>query len=140
MSDPHNLERFITAQERCYSNVVSELRAGRKTTHWMWFIFPQLRGLGSSTTSRQFGIASADEAFAYWSHPLLGTRLGECIDLVLAIEDRTARDIFGRPDDLKLRSSLTLFDFVLPEQGSFHAALDKYFAGEVDAKTLALLR
>src|SRR5690349_22189636 len=104
--DPYQLQRFVDAQESIYANVVEELRAGRKRSHWMWFVFPQLRGLGSSPTAVRFGISSIDEARAYLAHDLLGARLRECAALVAAIEGRSAQDVFGRPDDLKLRSSM----------------------------------
>jgi uncharacterized protein (DUF1810 family) len=106
-SDP--LARFVLAQAPVYAQVVDELRAGKKTSHWMWFIFPQLRGLGTSANAEFYGLGSADEAFAYWQHALLGSRLRECVELMLAVKGRTPHDILGTPDDLKLRSCLTLF-------------------------------
>lgn len=139
MSDTHDLERFVEAQARCYADVVAELRAGSKRTHWMWFVFPQLRGLGRSATAEHFGIRSAGEASAYWEHPVLGERLRECVDLVLAVEGRTARQIFGTPDDLKFRSCMTLFASVVPGHAAFAAAIEKYYEGVMDPLTLELL-
>jgi uncharacterized protein (DUF1810 family) len=137
--DPHNLRRFVEAQEPVYEQVRAELQAGSKASHWMWFVFPQLKGLGRSPTAEYFGIASHDEAVAYWTHPLLGPRLRECTDLVLAVEGRTAHQIFGSPDDVKFRSCLTLFERAAPEEPVFARALDKYFEGERDAATLEFL-
>lgn len=139
MSDTHDLERFVEAQARCYADVVAELRAGSKRTHWMWFVFPQMRGLGRSATAERFGIRSAGEAIAYWEHPLLGERLRECVDLVLAVEGRTARQIFGMPDDLKFRSCMTLFASVAGGHAPFAAAIEKYYEGVMDPLTLELL-
>lgn len=143
-SDPHDLERFAEAQAGCYSRVLAELAAGEKTSHWMWFIFPQLEGLGASTTARRFGISGLEEARAYLAHPLLGVRLRECTRLVLAVEGRTAHEIFGSPDDLKLRSCLTLFAPAVsspPARGDelFGAALARFYRGEPDPLTLRLL-
>lgn len=142
--DPHDLGRFVDAQEGCYGRVLAELAAGEKTSHWMWFIFPQLKGLGVSPTARRFGIAGLEEARAYLAHPLLGTRLRECTRLVLAVEGRTAHEIFGSPDDLKLRSCLTLFAHAVAspparEDELFGAALARYYRGEPDPLTLRLL-
>jgi uncharacterized protein (DUF1810 family) len=139
-SDPFDLERFVTAQAGCYQDVVAELRAGAKRTHWMWFVFPQLRGLGSSATARYFALSGTEEARAYWEHPLLGGRLRECVALLLAVDGRTAQEIFGSPDDLKLRSSLTLFAQVTPQDRSLAEALDRFFGGIPDERTLAALR
>jgi len=139
MSATHDLERFVEAQARCYADVVAELRAGSKRTHWMWFVFPQLRGLGRSATADYFGIRSAGEALAYWEHPVLGQRLRECVDLVLASEGRTAEQIFGRPDDLKFRSCMTLFASVVHGYAPFAAAIEKYYGGVMDPRTLELL-
>ena len=116
---PDGLERFVAAQAPVYTGVLQELRAGRKTSHWMWFVFPQLKALGRSATAKHYGLADLAEAAAYWRHALLGPRLLECTRLVLAIEGRSADDIFGAPDDLKLRSCMTLFDAVVPEQPAF---------------------
>jgi uncharacterized protein (DUF1810 family) len=138
--DPFDLARFVDAQARCWADVVAELRAGRKRTHWMWFVFPQLRGLGRSQTASYFGLSGAAEAAAYAAHPLLGERLRECAELVLAADARSAHEIFGSPDDLKLHSSLTLFAQVAPLEAVFGAALERYFGGTRDGRTLELLR
>jgi len=134
-----DLQRFVQAQEPCMDDVLAELRAGRKRTHWMWFVFPQLRGLGRSPMARHFGLQSRDEAAAYLAHPVLGSRLRACVDLVLAVDGRSAHDIFGSPDDLKLRSCLTLFRDIDGPDGAFARALAKYYDGEPDAATLDLL-
>ena len=138
--DPHGLRRFLDAQSAVYARVTAELTAGKKTTHWMWFVFPQMRGLGASETARHFGIAAADEALAYLQHPVLGARLAECTDLVLAVTDRTALALFGSPDDLKFISSMTLFEHVAPQEPRFAAAISRYAGGRRDARTLSLLR
>jgi len=139
MSDPHDLQRFIDAQESIYETALAELRAGSKRSHWMWFIFPQLRGLGLSPTAQFYGIDSLDEATAYLGHPLLGTRLRECVDAILPWSGRLGAEvIFGATDALKLRSSLTLFDHV-EANGRFAAGLAAFFDGEPDRRTLALL-
>jgi uncharacterized protein (DUF1810 family) len=138
MSDD-DLQRFVHAQEPRMDDVTSELRAGRKRTHWMWFVFPQLRGLGHSQMAWHFGLQSRDEAVAYLAHPVLGPRLRACVELVLAVDGRSAHDIFGSPDDLKLRSCLTLFRDIDGPDGAFARALDKYCDGEPDAATLHLL-
>ena len=143
-ADPYDLARFVEAQARCYARVLEELAAGEKTSHWMWFIFPQLRGLGISSTARRFGLSGLEEARAYLAHPLLGGRLCECTRLVLAVEGRSAYEIFGSPDDLKLRSCLTLFAYAaepapLPQTQVFGEALAKYYRGEPDPRTLELL-
>ena len=137
MSD--DLARFVEAQQSVMDDVRAELAAGRKRTHWMWFVFPQLRGLGHSAMARHFGIASRDEAAAYLAHPVLGPRLRECVDLVLAVQGRTAHEIFGSPDDLKLRSCLTLFREIDGEAGPFGRALARYYDGRPDPMTLQLL-
>jgi uncharacterized protein (DUF1810 family) len=137
MSD--DLSRFVEAQAPHLDDVRAELAAGRKRTHWMWFVFPQLRGLGHSPMARHFGIASRDEAVAYLAHPVLGPRLREDVELVLAVQGRTAHEIFGSPDDLKLRSCLTLFREVGGVDGVFDRALAKYFDGQPDPMTLQLL-
>lgn len=139
MNDPHGLQRFVDAQNPVYRQVCAELSAGAKASHWMWFVFPQLEGLGRSATARHYGIASRDEALAYWRHALLGARLAECTRLVLVLEGRTALQIFRAPDDLKFRSSMTLFAQVVPEEPLFEQALRKYFAGQADARTIELL-
>ena len=134
-----DLQRFVQAQEPRMDDVLAELAAGRKRTHWMWFVFPQLRGLGHSQMAWHFGLQSRGEAVAYLAHPLLGPRLRECVELVLAVEGRSAHAIFGSPDDLKLRSCLTLFREIDGIDGGFGKALDKYFDGQPDAVTLQLL-
>ena len=141
MDDPHDLERYVRAQEPVFAQVCAELAAGRKQSHWMWFIFPQLRGLGSSSMAERYAIGSLAEARAYLAHPLLGERLRTCTQLVNRIEGRTAREILGYPDDLKFRSSMTLFARATAGGGSepFGAALAKYFAGEEDPLTRELL-
>jgi uncharacterized protein (DUF1810 family) len=139
VGDPYNLERFVSAQNPIYDRVCDELRNGRKSSHWMWFVFPQLRGLGSSPMAEKYGIASRAEARAYLDHRILGPRLMESTALVNQIESRSAAQIFGYPDDLKFRSSMTLFATVAPGN-PFTAALQKYFAAEPDSLTLELLR
>ncbi|OJZ74145.1 calpastatin [Mycobacterium paraffinicum] len=138
-SDPFDLQRFVDAQAPVYRNVVEELRAGRKRSHWMWFVFPQLRGLGGSPTAVHYGISSLDEARAYLRHGLLGPRLRECARLVNEVQGRSVGDIFGSPDDLKLRSSMTLFTHATDDNGDFVALLDKYYDGRQDALTLERL-
>ena len=139
MTDPHNLQRFIDAQERSFDDAMAELNAGLKQSHWMWFVFPQLDGLGLSPTSKYYAIASLDEARAYLAHPQLGPRLRACVDALLAwAARRTAEQILGSIDAMKLRSSLTLFDRVAPED-AFGRALDAFFGGTGDERTLALL-
>ena len=139
MADPHDLQRFIEAQDPVYAQVCAELAAGAKASHWMWFVFPQLKALGRSAVAQHFGIASRAEAEAYWQHPLLGARLKACSGLMLAVEGRTALQILGSPDNLKLRSCMTLFAQVAPHEPVFQRALDKYFGGEGDPRTLELL-
>ena len=139
MADPYNLERFVDAQHGLIDSALAELRAGSKQSHWMWFIFPQLEHLGRSTVAKFYGIRSIEEARAYLAHPLLGARLKECVDELLLWSDRrSARDIFGEIDAMKLRSSLTLFDRLEPG-GLFAMAIDSFFKGERDELTLALL-
>jgi uncharacterized protein (DUF1810 family) len=139
MDDTYNLQRFVDAQNPVFAQVCSELRAGQKTSHWMWFIFPQITGLGSSSVARKYAISSLDEAKAYLNHPVLGSRIKECTRLVLSIEGRTVGEIFGTPDDLKFRSSLTLFARAEPAEQAFQDALRKYFGGEEDSLTVARL-
>ena len=139
-SDPFDLERFVRAQEHEAAGALAELRSGRKRSHWMWYIFPQFRGLGSSSMSRRYAIGSVDEAKAYLRHPVLGPRLTECANAMLAIADGSATDILGSPDDLKLRSSATLFAHVAPPSSEFERLLQKYWQGEPDRATLELLR
>lgn len=138
-SDPHDLGRFVTAQEGVYPQALAEIRAGEKRSHWMWFIFPQYDGLGFSPTSKRYAIKSPAEAEAYLRHPVVGPRLAECAEAALGVEGRSASDIFGSPDDMKLRSSATLFAQVSPPGSVFHRLLDKYFQGGRDPKTLGLL-
>jgi uncharacterized protein (DUF1810 family) len=134
-----NLRRFIEAQEPVYAQVCAELRQGRKTSHWMWFIFPQIRGLGSSETAQYFAIADGNEAAAYAAHPLLGMRLRECTGLVLQVDNKSVEQIFGYPDNLKFHSSMTLFARTADDNRVFLDALKKYFAGALDPQTLARL-
>ena len=138
-NDPFDLQRFVDAQDRIYDTVVDELTAARKRSHWMWFIFPQLRGLGSSPTAVRFAISSVDEARAYLAHELLGPRLRECAGLVARIDGRSAEEIFGWPDDMKLRSSMTLFARAADDNADFVAVLEKFYGGEEDPATLARL-
>jgi len=151
MDDPYNLARFVTAQQGVYGRVLAELTAGRKQSHWMWFVFPQLQGLGSSPTARHYAIGSLEEARAYLAHPLLGARLRECAAIVNRLEGTSARALFGYPDDLKFRSCMTLFLHAAGEQGAqarprerprssapadlFAECLRKYFGGDEDALT-----
>ena len=139
-ADPHNLQRFLQAQDGVYARALTEVASGRKRTHWMWFIFPQLAGLGRSTTAVEYAIRSAAEAEAYLNHPVLGARLTECCAAVMRVEGKSAREIFGSPDDMKLQSCVTLFALVSPPRSLFHRVLDSYFAGEPDGVTLGLLR
>jgi len=136
VSDPYQLHRFLEAQDPVYDRVCAELRAGHKRTHWMWYVFPQLRGLGRSQMAEHFGIGSKEEAAAYLAHPVLGARLRECTQLVNEVQGRSATQIFGSPDDLKFRSSMTLFSMV-SDDPVFAAALEKYFGGEPDPLTQA---
>ena len=135
-----NLDRFLTAQEDAYSSALHELRAGRKQGHWMWFIFPQIDGLGHSSTARFYAIKSLDEAAAYLAHPVLGPRLIECCEALLLHPDRSARDILGSPDDLKLRSCATLFSRIQPGHPVFGRILDAFFPDGSDSRTLERLR
>lgn len=139
MSDPHRLDRFVEAQDRDYATALAELREGRKRSHWMWYVFPQLRGLGRSPTARFYAIGGLAEARTYLDHPLLGPRLLECCETVLAVQGRSAHAIFGAPDDLKLRSCATLFAKVAPAGSVFERLLERYFQGERDDRTLGLL-
>lgn len=138
--DPYHLQRFVDAQDRVYDGVLAELRAGAKRSHWIWFIFPQLQGLGRSSTARVYGISGLAEARAYLDHPVLGPRLRECARLVLAIDNRSADDIFGWPDNLKVRSSMTLFAHATDDNADFTAVLDKFYGGDQDPRTLELLK
>ena len=139
MNDPYDLERFVDAQNPVYEQVCAELRAGQKQGHWMWFIFPQLRALGRSQMATAFGISSRQEAEAYLTHPILGPRLHECTRLVNLVEGRSISQILGYPDDLKFRSSMSLFASVAPENQIFMDALKKYFEGELDPLTIQRL-
>ena len=139
MNDPYDLQRFVDAQDRVYARVVSELRAGLKTSHWMWFVFPQVAGLGSSPMAQKYAIDSLDEASAYLAHPVLGPRLRECTQLVLDVIGRDISDILGYPDNLKFHSSMTLFAAVDGAPQLFETALVQYFAGEPDVRTLEIL-
>ena len=138
-SDPFDLKRFVDAQAPVYRGVVDELRGGRKRSHWMWFVFPQLRGLGGSPAAVHYGISSLEEARAYLRHELLGPRLHECTRLVNQVQGRSVAQIFGSPDDLKLRSSMTLFARATDDNTDFVALLDKYYDGQQDRLTLARL-
>jgi uncharacterized protein (DUF1810 family) len=137
--DRHDLKRFVQAQDDDYDQALAEIRSGRKRSHWMWYIFPQFDGLGFSSTSRRYAIKSIAEAEAYLSHPVLGPRLRDCALAVLRVDGRSALEIFGSPDDMKLKSCATLFARVSPAGSVFDRLLDKYFQGERDDKTLRLL-
>ena len=139
MIDPFNLERFVDAQAPVYAQVLSELVQGRKRSHWMWFIFPQIAGLGHSAMARHFAVSSRDEAAAYLAHPVLGPRLIECVSRVLAIDGKTINEILGSPDDLKFRSSMTLFSTV-SDNPVFDLALRKFYEDAEDERTLEILR
>lgn len=139
MSDPHDLQRFVDAQHSIYDRALAELNAGHKQSHWMWFIFPQIAGLGHSDMARRYAIKDADEATAYLEHPLLGPRLEQCAQALLAHAERPARQILGSPDDMKLRSSMTLFAAVAPGRATFQAVLDAFFAADPDSATLSRL-
>lgn len=135
-TDPFNLQRFVNAQESVYDSVLAELREGDKQGHWMWYIFPQIHGLGYSFASRKFAISGLPEAKAYLDHPVLGARLRECTSLVNAVEGKSIHQIFGYPDDLKFRSCMTLFAQATPDSQVFLEALAKYYRGETDPATL----
>ena len=139
MDDNYNLERFIEAQEGIYKTAVSELKNGHKTSHWMWYIFPQIKGLGFSSMSMQYSISSLREAEEYLDHPILGSRIRECTRIVLDINDYSAKQIFGSIDEIKFRSSMTLFNYVQNNENIFELALVKYFNGIQDNRTLELL-
>ena len=138
-ADPHDLARFVQAQERVFEAVLGEIRSGHKQSHWMWYVFPQLAGLGFSPTSVRYSIRSRDEAEAYLRHPVLGPRLVECAESLLRVEGSSAREILGSPDDLKLRSSATLFASVSAPGSVFERLLDRFFGGMRDERTLQLL-
>jgi uncharacterized protein (DUF1810 family) len=138
--DRFDLRRFVTAQDPVFETVLAELRAGRKRSHWMWFVFPQLAGLGRSSTARFYGIGSLDDARAYLAHPLLGPRLDLCARIVLASESPSLHAIFGSPDDLKFRSCMTLFSLAADDPDNpFRQALDRWCGGEPDEQTLTLI-
>ena len=139
MGDRYNLQRFVDAQQHVYASVLAELKQGRKRGHWIWFIFPQLKGLGHSPNSEFYGIVSLQEAVAYLQHPVLGPRLTECTQLVNTVEGRSVEDIFGKIDTMKFRSCMTLFARAAPENQIFRHALQKYFAGELDPLTINTL-
>ncbi len=139
MTDAYNLHRFLDAQEGVYDTVLAELRAGRKSSHWIWFIIPQIAGLGHSSMAQQFAIGSLDEAKAYFQHPILGPRLRECTQLVLNVEGRSAEEIFPYPDNLKFRSCMTLFMTAATDNPLFKNALLKYFDGQPDQLTIQVL-
>ena len=139
MTDGYNLYRFLSAQEPVYDTVLDELRAGRKSSHWIWFIFPQITGLGRSAMAQKFAIGSLNEAKAYLKHPVLGPRLRECTQLVLDVNGRSAKEILGYPDDLKFRSCMTLFLTAATDNTLFNSALLKYFDGKPDQMTLDIL-
>jgi uncharacterized protein (DUF1810 family) len=140
LNDPYDLQRFVIAQDPVYDKVLAELRAGRKQSHWMWFIFPQLRGLGHSALAQRYAIASLEEAAAYLLHPVLGDRLRECSALVADVKGRSISEIFGYPDDMKFHSSMTLFAHATDDHDIFMRCLHNYFAGTMDPRTLAQLR
>lgn len=137
--DPHDLDRFVQAQADDYDRALAEIRNGRKVSHWMWYVFPQSDGLGMSETSRRYAIRSVDEAVAYLGHPVLGPRLTTCVQAVLGVTGRSAHDIFGSPDDMKLQSCATLFAQASPGGSVFQQLLDQYFQGEPDPRTLELM-
>ena len=137
--DRYNLSRFLQAQEGDYTRAFAEINGGQKRTHWMWYIFPQLDGLAFSATARQYSIKSIEEAKAYLAHPVLGTRLVECAEAVVRVEGKSVEEIFGSPDDLKLRSCATLFACVSPPDSVFERLIGKYYGGERDGRTLQLL-
>lgn len=140
MTDPHDLARFVDAQEGVYPRALAELRRGRKDSHWMWFVFPQLAGLGRSATAQRYAVASLDEARAYLAHPVLGPRLRECAQVVAGTAGRSAEQIFGGIDAVKLRSSMTLFARAAPAETVFSTVLDRFFDGSTDPETDRLLR
>lgn len=139
MADDFDLQRFVVAQQPVYGTVVAELRAGRKRSHWIWFVFPQLRGLGSSATAHRFGVTGLDEARAYLGHEVLGPRLRECARLLASIDGRSIEEIVGWPDCLKVRSSMTLFARATDDDADFRSVLDRYYGGEEDPATVERL-
>ena len=139
MVDNTSLTRFLSAQQNIYPQVVKELQSGKKTSHWVWFIFPQIEGLGSSSTAKYYSIKTIEEAREYWMHLILGKRLLECANIILETQNKTADEIFGYPDTMKLRSCMTLFNFIAPEQKVFADVLKKYFNSKED-ETLSILK
>ena len=137
--DPHNLQRFLTAQAGDYECALGELQQGRKDSHWIWYIFPQVAGLGHSSMAQEYAIRSKDEAVAYLDHAVLGTRLQQCCEALLKHQGRKVQDIMGFPDDLKLRSSMTLFAMLSMQDSVFHKVLDAFYSGDMDDRTLAYL-
>jgi uncharacterized protein (DUF1810 family) len=138
-SDPYELQRFVAAQVGDYDTALAEIRRGRKQSHWMWYVFPQFEGLGVSATSRRYAVKSVAEARAFLAHPVLGPRLLECAEAVVGVNGRSAMEIFGSPDTMKLQSSATLFAVVSPAGSVFHRLLEKYFDGRPDARTIRLI-
>ncbi|OUM04742.1 calpastatin [Pseudomonas syringae] len=139
MNDAYNLQRFVNAQQLVFQQVLTELEAGHKRSHWMWFVFPQIQGLGHSDMAQRYAISDLDEARAYLQHPLLGTRLEQCASIIVPQVGRTARQMFGSPDDMKLHSSMTLFAIAAPDRPVFQEVLDTFFEGERDAMTVRRL-
>ncbi|KFE46122.1 DUF1810 domain-containing protein [Pseudomonas congelans] len=139
MKDAYNLQRFVDAQQPLFQQVLTELDAGQKRSHWMWFVFPQIQGLGRSDTARHYAITDLAEARAYLQHPVLGPRLEQCAGIIAPQVERSARQIFSSPDDMKLHSSMTLFSIAAPERPVFQQVLDTFFGGEQDAMTVRLL-
>lgn len=139
-TDPYHLNRFVIAQQQHFAQALHEIHQGKKQSHWMWFIFPQIDGLAESETAKMYAIKTIEEAKAYLNHPILGLRLEEATKAVLKVKNRSAREIFGTPDDLKLCSSATLFAKLCPEDSVFHKLIDKYYASQHDDKTLSLLK
>ena len=137
--DPHNLERFLKAQAEDYNRALGELQRGQKQSHWIWYIFPQVSGLGHSPMAQEYAIRSRDEAVAYLKHPVLGPRLQRCCEAVLKHQDRKVQDIMGFPDDLKLRSSMTLFALISSPDSVFHQVLNTFYAGQLDDRTIAFI-
>lgn len=135
----YDLDRFIDAQNCVYQQALSELSSGRKRSHWMWFIFPQISGLGTSPMAEKYAIRSADEAIAYLADPILGSRLVRCVEAMLSVQGRSAQEILGSPDDLKFKSSMTLFSAVSNHGSPFHAAIDRFYDGQFDARTIQIL-
>ena len=139
MSSSDDLQRFVDAQDPVYGQVCAELEAGQKSSHWMWFVFPQFRGLGQSAMAKRYAIASRIEAADYLAHPVLGPRLRHCTELMLRVDGKSALQILGTPDDMKFRSCMTLFSHIRPDEKLFINALNKYFAGRADQKTVEML-